>query len=146
MITKQKRRSPAWKTPLPFGCPAAPSGSQRVRAFRDNLVDQAVVLGLVGRQEVVALGVALDLLQRLAGAFGQDLVQDWPWSSGCRGVDLDVGRLALHAAQRLVDHDLRVGQREALALLAGRQQEGAHAGRHAGAQVDTAGLMKFMVS
>jgi hypothetical protein len=61
-------------------------------------------------------------------------------------VDFDVGGLALGAAQRLVDHDARVGQRKALALGAGGQQEGAHAGGHAHAQVDTSGLMKFMVS
>src|SRR5881392_497532 len=35
--------------------------------LRDHLVDQAVVPGLVGREEIVAIGVALDLLQRLAG-------------------------------------------------------------------------------
>ena len=39
------------------------------------------------------------------------------------GVDLDVRRLALEAAERLVDHDARVRQRVALALGAGREQE-----------------------
>ena len=37
----------------------------------------------------------------------------WPWN----------------AAQRLVDHDARIGQRVALALRAGREQDRAHAGR-----------------
>jgi hypothetical protein len=50
------------------------------------------------------------------------------------GVDLDVRGLALETAHRLVDHHARIGQAEALALLAGRQQEGAHAGRLADAQ------------
>ena len=35
-----------------------------------HLVDEAVFQGLVGGHEVVALGVALDALQRLAGAIG----------------------------------------------------------------------------
>ena len=50
------------------------------------------------------------------------------------GVDLDVRGLALEAAHRLVDHHARIRQAEALALGAGRQQEGAHAGRLADAQ------------
>jgi hypothetical protein len=49
--------------------------------------------------------------------------------------------------ERLVDHDPRVGQREALALGAGHQQEGAHAGGQADAQrARRRGLMKFIVS
>ena len=55
-------------------------------------------------------------------------------------MDFDFGGLTLGAAQRLVDHDLGVGQGEALALLAGRQQESAHAGRHADAQGGHVGL------
>jgi hypothetical protein len=48
-------------------------------------------------------------------------------------LDLDVGRLALRAAQRLVDHDPRVGQRVPLALRARGQQERAHRRREADA-------------
>ena len=44
-------------------------------------------------------------------------------------LDLDVRGLALGAAERLVDHDARVGQRVALALLPRREQEGAHGRR-----------------
>ena len=41
-------------------------------------------------------------------------------------MDLDVGRLTLEPAERLVDHDARVRQRVALALGAGGEQEAAH--------------------
>ena len=46
-------------------------------------------------------------------------------------LDLDVSRLALRATQRLVDHDAAVGQRVALALVAGGQEESTHGGGQA---------------
>jgi len=42
--------------------------------------------------------------------------------------------LSLRASERLVNHDAAVGQRAALALCAGAQQEGAHRG--GGAEAD----------
>ena len=48
-------------------------------------------------------------------------------------VDGHVGDLALGPGGGLVDHDLRIGQRQALALGAGGQQERAHRGGHADA-------------
>ena len=63
------------------------------------------------------------------------------------GVDLDVGRLALEAAQRLVDHHVGIGQREALALGARGEQERAHADAAMPTHsVDTSGLMNCIVS
>jgi hypothetical protein len=62
------------------------------------------------------------------------------------GVDLDVGRLALEAARGLMDHDPGVGQREALALGAGGQQQRAHRGGLADAEVTTSQRMYCMVS
>ena len=47
--------------------------------------------------------------------------------------DLDVRRLSLRPAQRLVDHHPRMGQRRALALGAGSQEHGSHRGRQPGA-------------
>ena len=46
-------------------------------------------------------------------------------------LDLNVRCLALGATQGLMDHDAAVGQAVALALVAGRQQEGAHGGGQA---------------
>ena len=48
--------------------------------------------------------------------FDQDLVHLLAQAEDLPRLDVDVGRLALHAAERLVDHDARVRQREALAL------------------------------
>ncbi len=61
------------------------------------------------------------LVQPLAGL--QDLL----------GVDVDVRRLTLESAQRLVNQYARMRQAEALALGAPGEQQGAHAGRLADA-------------
>ena len=52
----------------------------------------------VGREEAVALEVERDLLLRLAGVVGVDLLQPLAQRERLAGVDLDVGRLALEAA------------------------------------------------
>eukprot|EP00042_Codosiga_hollandica_P000209 m.923085 g.923085 ORF g.923085 m.923085 type:complete len:332 (+) comp106196_c0_seq1:724-1719(+) len=105
-----------------------------------HLVDQTVALGLGRRHEVVALGIRLDFLQGLACALGQDAIQGVASLQDFTRMDLNIRGLTLRATERLVDHDLGVGQREALALGAGCEQEGAHAGRHAHAQRRHRGL------
>jgi hypothetical protein len=70
----------------------APAANQTwcyARTLADYLVNQAAPLG--GR--IVALGVVLDLFQRLAGALGQDLVQALAGLEDFAGMDLDFGRL-----------------------------------------------------
>ena len=62
---------------------------------RDHAVDQPVLDGLVGLEEPVALHVVVDLLERLAGVVGVDLVDPPADVEDLPGVDLDVGRLAL---------------------------------------------------
>src|SRR5213593_4526857 len=69
----------------------------------DDVVDQPVLLRCLGSEEVVALGVQGHLLDLLAGVTGEDLVQLLARAQYLLGVDLDVRRLALHAAPRLVD-------------------------------------------
>src|SRR5437764_135267 len=91
------------------------------RDLHDDLVDEAEVLGLLGGEVTVALGLALDALQRLAGVHGEDLVEAVPLLHDLGGLDLDVADLAADLPPGLVDHDLRVRQREALALAAGGQ-------------------------
>ncbi len=59
----------------------------------------------------------------------QDAVQLLPHPEDLPGLDVDVGGLPLHAAQRLVDQDPGVGEREALAFGPGRQQQGGHGSR-----------------
>jgi hypothetical protein len=57
----------------------------------EHLVDEAVGLGLLGAHEVVALGVLLDLLDRLAGVLGEQPVQVVAGLEQLAGVDLDLG-------------------------------------------------------
>ena len=63
----------------------------------DDLVDEAVLGGLVGLEEAVALHVLVDLLERLLGVLGVDLVDPLARLEDLLRVDLDVGRLALEA-------------------------------------------------
>ncbi|CDN42670.1 hypothetical protein BN871_BS_00270 [Paenibacillus sp. P22] len=97
----------------------------------NNLVDQTVCLGFVRAHEVVAVRIPVDLLVRLSCAVDIDLVQLLLGLENPVRVDLDVRGLASNAAQRLMDHDLAVGKREALALGSCGQQQGPHAGGHA---------------
>src|SRR5262245_17566104 len=99
-----------------------------------DFVHQAVLYRVFGSHEKVAVRVPGDGVHRLAGVAGEDLVQPRLQVEDLLGVDLDVRHLALEAAGGLVDHDARVRQAEALALVAGGEQRGAHAGRLADAQ------------
>ena len=106
------------------------------------MVNQAVGGGFFGGHEVVAVGVAFDFFQRLAGVFGEQFVQRRLHFQQFARVDFDVGCLAAEAAadQGLVDHDAAVGQGEAFAFRAGREQERAHAGGLAEAEGGDVGL------
>src|SRR5437016_14370511 len=63
--------------------------------LRDHAVDDSVLLRLLGAHEVVALGVARDLLHRLPGVVGDDLVEPLANVEDLACVALDVGRLTL---------------------------------------------------
>src|SRR5215510_11064483 len=92
---------------------------ERCRVFRaliDHLVDNAPLHCHFPGQEVVALERVLDLVETLLEI--QDLL----------GMKHDVGRLALEAAGRLMQHDARVWEREPHVLLAGSQQQRCHGG------------------
>ena len=102
-------------------------------ALIDHLIHNAVFLRLLGREEMVALAVAGDLFNGSAGVLRQNFIQAALHIRDALGVDLDIRDLTLRAAGRLMDHDLRVRQGEALALRAGRQQERAHGRGHADA-------------
>src|SRR4051812_13794339 len=100
------------------------SGTVNSEAPLQHLVDQSVVLGFRTRHEEVPFRVVTNLFEGLAGALRKDLVQAFAQLQDFPRLDLDVRRLPLSPARRLVDHDARVRQREALALRAGGQQEG----------------------
>src|SRR4029078_13204094 len=105
------------------------------RAFRlpvsDDVVDDPVLLGLVGVHVVVAFHVLRDLLIRLIRVLVDDLLQAALEIDRLAGLDLDVGALALEAAGDLVDEDLGVRQRGALSLPPRREEERAHRHRDA---------------
>src|SRR5260221_8523332 len=94
---------------------------------RQYLVHDSVLYRFLGTHEKVAVRVALDDFQSLARVLHQDLVQPAAQEKDFLGVDLDVRCLALEAAHGLVDHDARVGQAEALVLIARRQKQRPHA-------------------
>src|SRR5690606_31170513 len=105
-----------------------------------HTVDDAVLQGFLGGHVEVAIRVPLDAFHRLPGVLDQDVVERLLDAQNFPGLNLDLRGLASHAAQRLVDHDPRVGQREPLALRARRQQHRRHAGRHAHADGGHVGL------
>ena len=74
------------------------SSFQGLLSLVDDLIDQTVGLRLFGGHEVVALGVDLDGLQRLAGVGGKDLVETLLDLQHALDLDLHVSRLALRAA------------------------------------------------
>src|SRR5437588_1750425 len=88
----------------------------------DDLVDDPVLLGLLGRHDEVTVRIVRDLLEGLPGVLGQDLVEQLPVTEDLLGLDLDVHGLALRAAVRLVDQDPGVRQGEPLAPRTGRQE------------------------
>ena len=75
----------------------------------DDAVDEAVLGGLVGLEEAVALHVAAHLLLGAARVLRVDLVDPLAGLEDLFRVDLDVRGLALEAGRRLVDQDPRVG-------------------------------------
>src|SRR5947209_18779479 len=86
------------------------------RDVADDLVDQAVFLGLDRRHVAVSLGIPDHPLDRLAAVPGEDLVDVLLVGQDLLGLDLDVGDLAAHLPVGLVDHDLGVWQAVATTL------------------------------
>jgi hypothetical protein len=81
------------------------------RAVFDDLVDEAELLRLGRRQELVAFDCGLDRLQRLTGVLDVDLVEPGSQRQDLARLDLDVGRLPLGAARGLVDQCTRTSRR-----------------------------------
>src|SRR6266571_7976161 len=100
------------------GAPRLPVG--------DHIVDDSVLLGLLGIHEVVALHVLGDLLHRLPGVVGDDLLEAPLEADDLARLDLDIGPLPLEAARNLVDQDLGVRQRHPLSFRAAAQEESPH--------------------
>ena len=112
----------------------SPGSGDRVRVQRDrrlavdDLVDQAVGAGFLGRHEAVAIGILLQPLEGLPRVLLIDLVELLFHADEFFRVDQDFGGGSFHARQGLMDHDAAVRQGVALALGAGGEQQRAHAG------------------
>src|SRR4051812_23208319 len=100
---------------------------------RVDRVDDAIVSGVIGSHEIVAVGVADDLLERLAGVAREDLVVALDEVLPFLHLDDRVRRVAAEPARTLVDHDPAVRERVTLALGSGSEQDRRHRGRHADA-------------
>src|SRR5882757_5780066 len=113
------------------------AGGTRTAAARDmrggehDAVQQPVLLGLLGGEPAVAVGVLGDLLEGLPGVLGDQLGHPALGVQQLLGLDLDVRGGAAQARGGLVHQDAGVRQREPLAGGTGGQQELAHRGGHA---------------
>src|SRR6478735_4189913 len=113
------------------GSGAGAAAARDARRDRDDLVDEAVVLGLLGGVPAVTVAVADDRLHGLAGVVGGDLRHPRLRAEQVLRLDLDVRGGTADAGRTLVHEDVGVGEREALARRATGEQELAHRGRHA---------------
>ena len=111
----------------------APLFSRISSMLIENLVDQPVLDSLLRGHEVIALAVGVNGLERLAGVLGQDARHALLDDLETLEVKRHVRDLTLRAGGRLMDHDLSVRQRIALALCAGGQQKRTHGRCHADA-------------
>lgn len=94
----------------------------------EDMVDEAIVLRHLGCHEIIAFGVVFDGFKGLSAVLGKDAVQFFAQAEDLSRMDLDLGRLSLYAAQRLVDHHIRMREGIAFALRTGSQKDSRHAG------------------
>src|SRR3954467_7274649 len=92
----------------------------------DHVVDDPVLLGLLGIHEVIALHVLGDLLHRLPGVVRDDLLQTALEADHLACLDLDIGALPLEAAGDLMNQDLGIRQRHPLPFRPAGKEECAH--------------------
>src|SRR5207244_9647369 len=127
-------RSP-WPANARSTVATSPRGVRPLRAFRqrsaarhENLVDQAVLFGFARRQKVVAIDVALDLLDGFATVEGDDFRHAARGREELAQMDLHVARRTPRPRGALMNHDLGARQRESFAARTATQDHGR--GRH----------------
>ena len=96
----------------------------------DHLVHQAVVLRLRRRHVIIAVGIHLHLLLRLTRVLRDNPDQALLQLEHVIDLAFHVAGRALRAARYLVNHDVRIRQRETFAFRSRAKQNRRHARRH----------------
>src|SRR5271168_1540088 len=110
----------------------------------NDLVNHAIVFGLLRIHDVVALDVFFDAVDGLSAVLGQNFVDDRAHAQNFLGVQVDIGGLAAEAGHpRLMNQDARVGKREAFLGSAAGEQYGGDGSGLADAGSDHVGLHKL---
>src|SRR5690606_18591810 len=97
--------------------------------FGKNLINKSITFRLLSVHEIIALGIPLDGLVGLPRMLGHQLVETLTNNENFARVDINIRRLPLRTAARLMDHGAGVRQHVALARCPTCQQEGTHACR-----------------
>src|SRR4029078_676640 len=103
---------------------------QRIARGGVDVIDDAIVLGRLGRHEKVPVRVLDDLVERLLRVVPQELVGAADEELPLLHLDRRVRGRPAEPAGALVDHDPAVRQGVALALGPGREQHRGHRCRH----------------
>ena len=104
----------------------------------DDLINDTVLLSLLGGHEEVPVAVLLDLVLGLISVLGNEGVEDLTDVEDLLGLDLNISSLALGSAEGLVDHNSGVWEGAPLALGPSTEKEGAHTG--SGSEADSANI------
>jgi hypothetical protein len=96
----------------------------------DDLVDETVGECLTSHHELVAFGIELHLLKLLARVLRDEFIEEILRTDNVFRVNRDIRRLAFRTTERLVNHDLGMREREALALGATHENHGTAGSRH----------------
>src|SRR5271163_580865 len=111
-----------------FGHNASRGSSGGTPAY-DYLINQSVFNCLHRIEEHIALGVLFDLSELLTGVPHNDVVQRFARPQNLPRLNLDIGRLPLCAAKRLMNHYTRMWQSITPSLGASQKQHSRHARR-----------------
>src|SRR6185312_13635312 len=108
-------RSIAWAPVTQKGCTAKSQAlcGEIVLARIVDVVDEPPILRFLGGHEIVAVERALDFLDRASAMLRVERDHALLGLHDVLGMALDVGRLSLEAAERLVHDDARIGKRDA---------------------------------
>mmetsp|Transcript_36244 Transcript_36244/g.79336 ORF Transcript_36244/g.79336 Transcript_36244/m.79336 type:complete len:311 (+) Transcript_36244:182-1114(+) len=96
----------------------------------NDLINDTIIHSLLRSHEEITVTVLLNLILGLIAVFGNVGVEHFPNEQNFLGLNFNIGSLTLRPAERLMDHNARVGQRSTLTLGTCAEEEGAHTGRH----------------